>query len=321
MFSAFLRRSLLAMMTLCLLSFIGYAILLKDPLNAQFGGDHFYSGYFLYVKSLLHGDLGLSYQDGEPLTRTILAVLPPTLELCFTAMLLAVLFGIPLGFLGALPEKLWLSGLVRGIYSMGFAIPIFWLAPILLYLSATYGWEIASIGQYNLLYYIPIRSGFPLIDMWFVDVPYRLKIIQNVLQHLVLATLVLSILPMMEITRFIQQRTQYLLTQNYIKVALARESSKCQVLVQYLLGHSLPQLLPQFPRLFILLMTQCMLIEGVFAWPGIGHWLIDMVRQQDYNSLSAGIMVIGLCILLVNIFTRILMFLLDPFNKKGWYVK
>lgn len=321
MFSAFLRRSLLTMMTLCLLSLIGYAILLKDPLNAQFDSHHFYEGYFFYLKGLLHGDLGMSYQDGEPLTRTILAVLPPTLELCFTAMLLAILFGIPLGFIGALPDKPWLGRLIRGIYLVGVAIPIFWLAPILLYLSATHSWEISSIGQYNLLYDIPIRSGFPLVDMWFVNVPYRLKIIQNVLQHLVLATLVLSILPMMEITRFIQQRTQYLLTQNYIKVVLARESSKCQLLVRHILRNSLPQLLPQFPRLFILLMTQCMLVEGAFAWPGIGHWLIDMVRQQDYNSLSAGIMVIGLCILLVNIFTRVLMFLLDPFNKKGWYVK
>ncbi len=321
MFSAFLRRSFLAIITLFMLTFISYAILLKDPLNAQLGVPHFYSGYWFYIDSLLHGNLGISYQGGESLTRTILAVLPPTLELCFTSMLLATLFGIPLGYIGALPEKPWISRTVRATYLVGLSIPIFWLAPILLYFSAIHGWEISAIGQYNLLYDIPTKTGFPLIDMWFVDVPYRVKIIQNVLQHLVLPTLVLCILPMMEITRFIQQRTQSLLTENYIKIALSREASKFNVLTKYILRNSLPQLVSQFPRLFILLITQCMLIEGTLAWPGIGRCLIDAVSQQDYNSISAGVMAIGLCILLVNIFTQILMFILDPFNKKGWYVK
>ncbi len=321
MLSAFLRRTLLALMTLFMLSLISYAILLKDPLNAELAIPHIYSGYFVYIQNLLHGNLGISYQGGESLTRTIFAVLPPTLELCFTAMLLAMIFGIPLGFLGAIPDKPWLSHFVRATYLVGLSIPIFWLAPIVLYFSAIQGWEISAIGQYNLLYDIPTISGFPLIDMWFVDVPYRLKIIQNVLQHLALVTLVLTILPMMEIVRFIQQRTLYLRTQNYIKVALSREATKFQVLYKFVLRNSLPQLVSQFPRLFILLITQCMLIEGTFGWPGIGNWLINAVRSQDYNSISAGVMVIGLCILCVNILMQSLMFLLDPFNKKGWYVK
>ncbi len=317
----FVRRVVLASITLFILTLISYAILLKDPLNASFAQPHFFSGYVVYVESLLQGKLGISYKGGEALTHTVLAVLPPTLELCAVAMFLALLFGIPLGYLGALPDKPWLARTVRGTYLVGLSIPIFWLAPILLYVAATNGWEISAIGQYNLLYDIPTWTGFPIIDMWFVDVPYRLKIIQNVLQHLVLATLVLTILPMMEIVRFIQHRTFALQTENYIKVALARETSKFVVWKRYILRNSLPQLISQFPRLFTLVITQCMLIEGTFGWPGIGHWLIAAVTNQDYNSISVGVLAIGVCILLVNVMVQFIMFMLDPFNKKGWYVK
>lgn len=317
----FIRRCILVLITLCMLTVISYAILLKDPLNAVFSEPYFYSGYLDYIQNLLHGDLGISYQGGEELSRVIWAVLPPTLELCFTAMLLAVLFGIPLGFLGSITQKSWLNKTINGLALTGLSIPIFWLAPILLYVSATHGWEISAIGQYNLLYEIKFITGFPLIDVWFVDEPYRLKIIQNVLQHLALPTLVLAILPTMEVARFIQQRTQFLLTQNYIQIALSRGGSRFYILRKYILRNSLPQLVPQSARLFTLVITQCMLIEGTFGWPGIGRWLIEAVKLQDYNAISAGVMAIGLCILLANIFAQLLAFLLDPLHKKGWYVK
>ncbi|KKB00594.1 hypothetical protein Z012_11260 [Avibacterium paragallinarum] len=64
-----------------------------------------------------------------------------------------------------------------------------------------------------------------------------------------------------------------------------------------------------------------MLVEKTLGWSGIGRWLINAVTQQDYNSISAGIIVIGLCIIIVNLFTEILIFILDPLNKKGWYAR
>lgn len=78
-------------------------------------------------------------------------------------------------------------------------------------------WEIAAIGQYNLLYEIKSITGFPVIDMWFMEVPYRTKIVQNVLQHLALPTLVLCILPTMEIIRIIHQRVEYILNQKFFQ--------------------------------------------------------------------------------------------------------
>ena len=80
-------------------------------------------------------------------------------------------------------------------------------------------------------------------------------------------------------------------------------------------------LIPQLTRVFTLVLTQCMLVETVLGWPGIGRWLIDAVTQQDYNSISAGVVVIGICIIIIDTFAKLLMFVLDPLNKKGWYAR
>lgn len=315
----FFRRILLTIFSLLLFSLISYAIFLKDPLNAAFT-ENIFIGFKDYLSRLAQGDLGISYLDGESLAKTVLTVLPPTLELCFVALLLAFLLGIPLGYLGAMPSYPFFNRIIKSFYLLGFATPIFWLAPIILYFSSLQSWEISAIGQFNLLYDIPHKTGFPLIDVWFIDAPYRIKIIQNLLQHLVLPTLVLTLSPMIEIMRCMQERTEALLEEDYINAALSRSSSHFYVLLNYILRNSLPQLLARFPHLFILVLTQCMLIEGTFAWPGLGRWLIDNVQQQDYNSISAGIMTLGLCILSVHIATHLLQFAFDPLNKKGWYV-
>ncbi|MBN6065442.1 ABC transporter permease subunit [Aggregatibacter actinomycetemcomitans] len=321
MFNSLIRQCVFLVLTSIILTLISYVILMQDPLNAELATPHFYNGYFNYLGNLTRGDLGISYNGGQLLKSTIFTVLPPTLELCFCAILLAVLFGIPLGLLGAIYQSHFIGKTTRTLSSMGLAMPVFWIAPILLYASAINGWEIAAIGQYNLLYEIKPITGFPIIDVWFVEAPYRLKIIQNVLQHLALPTLVLTILPTMEIVRFVQQQAETIFQQNYVKVAATRGWSKFKVLRKYILRNTLPLLIPQMTRLFTLVITQCMLVESTLGWPGIGRWLIDSVTQQDYNSISAGIITIGLCIIFIKLFSESLIFILDPLNKKGWYAR
>ncbi|QLB12821.1 cationic peptide transport system permease protein [Bisgaardia hudsonensis] len=321
MIVSFLKHLLLLFITLFILTLVSYNILLKDPLNEVLATPHFYSGYFFYLQNLLNGDLGISYNAGEAVKNLIFAVLPPTLELCTMAMFLSLLLGLPLGFISSTNGHNFLGKTIKSIYVVGLSIPIFWIAPILLYFSAVNNWEISAIGPYNLLYEIKPLTGFSIIDVWFIDEPYKIKIIQNVLQHLALPTLVLTILPLMEIASFVQQRSDFLFTQNYIKISITHGWSNTKILYRYILPNTLPLLVPKIPRLFTIIVAQCMLIEGTFGWPGIGRWIINAVNLQDYNSISAGVIVIGLCIAIVNLFTEILIFILDPFNKKGWYAR
>ena len=316
-----IRHTLWVTLLLLVLSLLSFVILLRDPLNADLVTHNIYTSYFNYLSALLHGDFGITYNGGKSLIDLILTVLPPTLELCFTALLLACILGIPLGVLSAVYNQRVFSRTLQSISNVGLSMPIFWFAPILLYVAAIQSWEIAAIGQYNLLYEIKPITGFPTIDMWFVNVPYRTKIVQNVLQHLALPTLVLCILPTMEFIRIIQQRADYLLQQEYAKAAVTRGWSKWTILKRYVFRNTFPLLIPQLTRVFTLVLTQCMLVENVLGWPGIGRWLIDAVTQQDYNSISAGVVVIGVCIIIIDTLAKSLMFMLDPFNKKGWYAR
>ena len=217
-----IRHVIWVSILLLILSVLSFVILMRDPLNADLVTNNIYSTYYHYLASLLQGDLGITYNGGESLKDLIFTVLPPTLELCFTALLLACILGIPLGVLSAVYNQRVFSRSLQSISNVGLSIPIFWFAPILLYVAAIHSWEIAAIGQYNLLYEIKPITGFPIIDVWFVDVPYRTKIVQNVLQHLALPTLVLCIQPTMEFIRIIQQRADYLLQQEYAKAAATR---------------------------------------------------------------------------------------------------
>ncbi|MGC7559357.1 ABC transporter permease [Pasteurella sp. PK-2025] len=321
MLFSFFRQICLLLFTLLILSMVSYSILIQDPLNGILATPTVYHGYVHYLHNLLQGDLGITYNGGDPLHETILTVLPATLELCFTAILVAIIFGIPLGLVGAMNKNNGLGLSIRGLSTLGLSMPVFWIAPLLLYFSAIEGWEISAIGQYNLLYEIKSITGFAIIDVWFIEESYRTKVIQNVLQHLVLPTLVLTILPTMEITRITQQRAEDILAQNYVKTAATRGWSQMKILHHYVMRNTLPLLVPQATRLFTLVLTQCMLVESTLGWPGIGRWLIDAVMVQDYNSISVGVIVIGLCIIIVNLLSDSLAFMLDPFNKKGWYAR
>lgn len=318
MIYALFRRLFLTFINLLLLSLVSYSIFMRDPSNQSFAEPHFYSGYVSYVTNLLNGDLGITYNGGDSLNLVIYTVLPPTLELCFVAMFLAFLFGVPLGLFAAFQRHNMYGKTIRALSSFGIAVPVFWIAPILLYFAAIYHWEIAAVGQYNALYQIKAVTGFAVIDVWFVDAPYRLKIIQNVLQHLALPAIVLMISPTMELSKLVQQRAEWVLSQNYVKFAVTKGWSSFTILRRYVLRNTLPLMIPQIPRLITFVLALSMLVESTLAWPGIGRWLMLAVSQQDYNGIAAGVMTIGLLIIMVNIIAEFFTFLLDPFGKKGW---
>lgn len=321
MLIAFARQLLSLMIMIFILSIISYAIFMREPLNALFADSNIVADYLFYLGNILKGNLGISYSGGEPLRELIISFVPPTLILCTFAIIFALFIAIPLGLIGAFNSKHLCGRFIYGLSSVGLGLPAFWIAPILLYLSAVNYWDFASIGQYNLLYDIKKITGFPIIDAWFIEAPYRMEIIQNILQHLILPTFVLTILPTMEIIILVQRRAEFLLEQNFVKSAVAKGWSKWRILHTHIACNTLPLLIPHIPRLFTLVIAQCMLTEATLGWPGIGRWLISAVNLQDYNSIAAGIMVIGISIILINLATTILTFLIDPLNKKGWYAR
>lgn len=321
MFKALIRHLSLALLLFIILSFVAYHIMMRDPLNQHIADKNFYLDYWHYIRTLLQGDLGITYNGGESLTTQILAVLPATLELCIVALFLAVLFAIPVGLLGAINSENIVGRTIRIISSFGLSIPIYWVGSILLYFAAINNWQVSAIGQYNQLYDITPVTGFAIVDVWFIEQPYKIKVIQNVLQHLALPALVLMITPFMEVVRLVQQQAEKVLSQTYAKVAITRGWSKCKILRLTVVRNTLAPQVPEIIRLFTLTFALCMLIENIFSWGGIGQWLISAFSAQDYNAIASGVLVIGLIVIMTNLIANFSAFLLDPLNRKGWYEK
>ena len=127
MLSSAIRHLFWMLILLLILSLLSFSILLRDPLNAELVTNSLLHSYWSYVKRLLHGDFGITYNGGESLWGLISTVLPPTLELCTTALLLAFLFAIPLGIISAIENQRFFARALQGFSAFGLSIPVCWL--------------------------------------------------------------------------------------------------------------------------------------------------------------------------------------------------
>ncbi|MBF0785424.1 ABC transporter permease subunit [Muribacter muris] len=319
MLVALIRKCLLTFITLLILSVISYCILLRDPINAV--AENRVVGYVSYVQNLLQGQWGISYHTGEPLAKQILNVFPATISLCLSASVLSLVLGIPLGFIGAVQQNKVLNTLLTTLGSLSLAVPVFWLAIVLLAYASLNHWEIAAVGELHPIYDVPTITGVKLFDILLADSPYQLKMMQSALQHLALPTLILAIPATLEIMRITQQRAAYVLKQNYVKVARTRGWSPFKIWRTHILRNTLPPMIPMIARNITLIFAFGMLIENVVSWGGIGRWMIHALAIQDYNAISAGVMAIGLFVLFIDVLANGLAILLDPSQKKDWYAK
>ncbi len=310
-----LRRLNLLIFTLLILSLLAYWI--EYRLGA--GDQSLWAGYLQFLNRLLAGDLGVSSQSGQPVLQTIMGYLPATLELCLAASLIAVIIGIPLGTLAALNQGRYLDIGITGFSVLGSSIPVYWLAQLLIMLFAMHYQLLPSSGQLNLLYEVEPITGFMLIDTWLLPGDNRWPAFISALQHLCLPALTLALLPMTEVTRLVRSSMLEVLKQNYIKAAFSRGWSPVTVISRHGLRNALPPILPQLSLQFGAIITSAIVIEQVFEWPGLGHWLISSIMNRDYVAIQASVLLISSLLLVLNIATELVATLLYPAKRKESY--
>lgn len=317
MLIALLRKLFLTLITLCILSIISYGILLRDPIYEP--ETDWIHGYGDYISLVFQGNLGISHSSGEPLLAQILSVFPATISLTLSAISLALLFGIPLGFFTATQHHNLLGKLLISLSSLSLAIPVFWLAIVMLAYTSLNGWAIAAVGEIHPIYDVPAITGVKVWDILLSDSPDKLAMLQSALQHLALPTLILALPATLETVRITQERTTYVLKQNYVKVARARGWSPCKVWWYHVIRNTLPPLVPMIAHNVTLTFAFSMLVENIISWGGIGRWLINALSVQDYSAISAGVVAIGVFVLSVDLLASLIRTLLDPSQKKDWY--
>ena len=141
----------------------------------------------------------------------------------------------------------------------------------------------------------------------------------SAIRHMVLPVLTLSVAPTTEVIRLMRISTIEVFDQNYVKAAATRGLSRLTILRRHVLHNALPPVIPRLGLQFSTMLTLAMITEMVFSWPCLGRWLINAIRQQDYAAISAGVMVIGSLVIIVNVISDILGAMANPLKHKEWY--
>ncbi|MGK6325782.1 putrescine export ABC transporter permease SapB [Erwinia sp. DT-104] len=313
-----LRRLVLWLVTLFLLTVVGFSLSYFTP-HAPLQGASFSDAILFWYQGLMQFDFGVSSINGEPVSLQLLEVFPATLELCILAFVLAMTVGIPFGIAAGVMRNRWQDKAISALALLGFSMPVFWLALLLtLFFSLDLGWLPVS-GRVDLLYPMKNITGFALIDAWLSDSPWRHEMLKSVLLHLILPVTALAVAPTTEVVRLLRISTREVMEQNYIKAAATRGLSRLTIIRRHVLHNALPPVVPRLGLQFSTMLTLAMITEVVFSWPGLGRWLVDAIRQQDYAAISAGVMMVGGLVITVNVLADILGALTTPLKHKEWY--
>ncbi len=272
----------------------------------------FFVHFGLFVQQLLSGDWGVNTLSGNPITTELLRALPASAELILFAMMLALPGGMLLGVFAARYHNRWPDRSIGALTLLGYSVPTFWWAFLLVLLfSLTLMWLPAS-GRLSFLYDIEIRSGFLLIDTLLSTQPYALEAFGNAVAHLLLPAIVLAFLPLAVIARVTRAALIDSLQSDYVRMARGQGIPESRLLWVYALRNAAVPLLNMLALQLSVFVTCQLLAENIFAWPGIGKWLLDAIKRGDFNAVQFGVMTLCAFIVLVNVLMDILQSRLNP---------
>ncbi len=273
---------------------------LNQPLLVQYG---------LYLWHVLHGDLGRSLSTHDSVLSEFLTLFPATVELAVSAMLIAVVIGIPAGIIAALRRGGTADYTVMGLALTGYSMPIFWWAILLILLfSVTLGLTPVS-GRIDITYYIHPVTGFMLIDSLRSGDPGAFR---SALLHLVLPAITLGTIPLAVIARMTRSAMLEVLGEDYVRTARAKGLSPLRVVGLHALRNALIPVITVIGLQVGSLFGGAVLTETIFAWPGVGNWLIQGIDRRDYPVLQGGILLVAGIIILVNLTVDVLAGVINP---------
>lgn len=265
--------------------------------------------YFLYVGQIFQGDLGLSVVTNEPVTYEFFSRFPNTIELGLAAMLVALLIGIPAGLLAALRRSRPADHLVMTGALTGQSMPIFWWGMQLILFFSLYLDLTPVSGRISALYYVERVTGFPLIDALLAQ---DFEAFQSLLMHLILPAMALGTIPLAIVARMTRSAMIEVLGEDYVRTAKAKGLAPWRVILMHALRNALIPVVTVIGLQTGALLAGAVLTETVFAWPGIGKWLVTSLDRRDYPVLQGAVLMVATFVMLVNLFVDMLYGLINP---------
>lgn len=251
-------------------------------LRTQLGLDRpLYQQYFSFARGIVRGDLGTSLRTRQAVTTIILERMPATLELAAAAMLVAIVFAIPLGVIAAVRVGTLLDHVATTIALFGISMPTFWLGPLLaIVFSVWLGW-------------LPV-SG------------------RGTLANLVLPAITLGAPLAAALARMTRANVIEELRELYVTAARARGASETRAVLVHAFRNSLIPVVTVIGLQFGSVLTGAVITETIFAWPGIGRLLIQSISARDYPAVQGCILMIAVTYVSMNLLVDVLYGVLDP---------
>jgi peptide/nickel transport system permease protein len=253
--------------------------------------------YGMFIAKAVQGDLGESFVFDEPALLLILDRMPATMELAIVALLIAIVFGIPLGVWAGLKPDSLASKTIMTTSILGFSLPTFWVGIMMILLFAVVlGW-LPSTGRGE----VQIILGMPIsVFSW------------DGFSHVLMPAINLGLFKLSLVIRLARAGTREVMQQDYIKFARAKGLSETRIILVHVMKNIMIPVVTVLGLEFGGLVAFSVVTETVFAWPGMGKLLIDSIGLLDRPIIVAYLMIIVFLFVFINLFVDILYSILDP---------
>jgi peptide/nickel transport system permease protein len=245
--------------------------------------------FFGYIGSALIGDLGVSFRDGAPVTVTLLERLPATISLGVAGIVIALLIALPAGIWSALREGRLSDAVVRVGSQFGVSIPDFWLGILLIgVFASTLGW-------------LPTSGYRPLFDDpagW--------------LRHIILPGLTVGLVAAAIMTRYVRSAVLEVASMGYVRTARSKGLPPRVVTFRHTVRNALIPILTITGIQLATILGGVIVVEVVFAWPGLGRLVFNAVAARDYPLIQGAVLLIAALFLLINLIVDVLYAMVDP---------
>src|SRR3954467_5291879 len=265
--------------------------------------------YWEYLKTTLSGDLGTSIASHRSVVSEFANRFPATIELAGSALLIAILLGIPLGFIAAKKYGTVFDHGSLVISLLGISTPIFFLALILKYIFAVrLGW-LPSVGRIDILDTTKHPTNFYLLD---AVIEWKWATFWDVSKHLILPAIALGSIPLAIIARITRASVLDVQNEDYVRTARAKGLAPLAVDGRHVMRNALLPVVTVIGLQTGLLLSGAILTETVFARPGVGTWLSEAIFNRDYPVLQGGILFVAVVFVLVNLLVDISYAVINP---------
>ena len=267
--------------------------------------------FFVYVGNLLQGDLGQSLTSGRSVAIDLAKRLPASLELTLTALILAIVIAVPLGVLAATRPGTWVDHLCRVIVTAGVSLPTFFTGILLIYIFYyLLGITPSPIGRLDFIYLDPDHvTGFYLIDAALMG---DWETWRGAAKQLILPSTTLALFTLAPIARMTRAAMLTALSSDFIRTARAAGLSNRTILYRYAFRNALLPVVTTLGMVFSFALGANVLVEKVFAWPGIGSYAVEALVVSDYAAVQGFVLAMALLFVALNLVIDLLYTAIDP---------